>query len=341
MAKKGSEKKEAAEGRKIRVGFIGCGGIMGGHVERLKKTPSELVALADPSPASIERLKGWHPHLKDVPVFADWKEMLSKVELDAVELGSPHTVHYEQICASLDKGLHVLAEKPMTCTSAHARDVCARVKKSGLVLGISYQRHFDGTYRFLRELVTSRRLGKVEYVAAYQAQGWYRGTKGAWRQQKALSGGGQINDSGSHLIDMVMWTTGLSAAEVSCRQEFFDTEVDINSAINVRFTNGALGTVSIIGNAPEWWEDFTIIGSEGAVYNRNGEVTYQAAPGGPSLKLARGKGWMDPDSNFIAAIQGKCEIGCPPQIGLRVIELTEAAWRSHEQNGAVVKVEKK
>jgi hypothetical protein len=48
---------------------------------------------------------------------------------------------------------------------------------------------------------------------------------------------------------------------------------------------------------------------------------------------------MNADSNFIGAIRGECPIGCPPEIGLRVIELTEAAWRSHDRNGAPVKVE--
>jgi hypothetical protein len=49
---------------------------------------------------------------------------------------------------------------------------------------------------------------------------------------------------------------------------------------------------------------------------------------------------MNTDTNFIGAVLGQCEIGCPPEIGLRVIELTEAAWRSHDQGGTPVKVER-
>ncbi|GMV81023.1 MAG: hypothetical protein AMXMBFR7_22070 [Planctomycetota bacterium] len=325
---------------KIKVGFIGCGGIMNGHVQRLKNTSAEIVALADTSPESIQRLKKNNPHLADVPEFGDWKKMLKEAKLDAIEIGSPHTVHYEQTCASLEKGLHVLTEKPMTCTSAHARDIIKRAKKAKKIVAISYQRHYQGTYRYMRELVQSGALGEVQYVAAFQAQEWLKAVQGTWRQTQALGGGGQINDSGSHLLDMVMWTSGLVAEEVSCRQEFFGTEVDINSAVNVKFTNGALGTISIIGNAPSWWEDFTIYGSKGAVYNRNGKITWQQGHKEPVIELAKGVDWMDPDSNFIAAIKGECEVGCPPEIGLRVIELTEAAWRSHEAAGKVVKVER-
>ncbi|MCZ7648038.1 MAG: Gfo/Idh/MocA family oxidoreductase [Planctomycetota bacterium] len=341
-SKKSKKASPAATNKpKVRIGFIGSGGIMNWHVDRLKKAPAEIVALADTAQGSIDRMKERQPQLAGAAEYLDWQKMLAAEKLDAVILGSPHTVHYEQICAALDHGLHVLSEKPMTCTSAHARDIIQRAKKAKKVVGISYQRHFQGVYRFLRELVQTRKLGKITYVAAFQAQEWLHAVSGTWRQTQALGGGGQINDSGSHLLDMVMWTTGLQASEVSCRQEFFGTEVDINSAVNVKFTNGALGTISIIGSAPVgFWEDFTIVGDKGCVFNRQGKVTWQDAAGGTTLELNRKPDWMDPDTNFVAAIRGEAEIGCPPEIGLRVIELTEAAWRSHKQGGAVVKVER-
>jgi len=326
--------------KKVRIAFIGSGGIMNWHVDRLKNTKSEIVALADTSKQSLVNLKNRQPQLKDVPEFESWEQMLKEVELDAVEIGSPHTVHYEQICAALDKGLHVLCEKPMACTSAHARDIAARAKKSGKVVAISYQRHYQGGYRYLKSIVDSGKIGKVQYVAAFQAQEWLKATKGTWRQTIALSGGGQLNDSGSHLMDMLMWTTGLQADEVSARMDFMGTEVDINSALNVKFTNGALGTVSVIGNAPSWHEDFTIFGTEGAVYNRNGKIFIQEGHGKPVLELTHSPDTGDPDRNFVGTILGECENGCPPEIGLRVIEITEAAWRSQDKNGQPVKVER-
>lgn len=337
MSKKASASKSD---KPVKIAFIGSGGIMNWHVDRLKGTQSEIVALADTSKQSIAKLKSRQPQLKDVAEFEDWEEMLKEVELDAIEIGSPHTVHYEQICAALDKGLHVLCEKPMTCSSADARDVIARAKKAKKIVSISYQRHYQGGYRYLKQIVDSGKLGKIEYVAAFQAQEWLKATKGTWRQTKKLSGGGQLNDSGSHLMDMLMWTTGLQADEVSARMENFGTEVDINAALNVKFTNGALGTVSVIGNAPCWHEDFTIYGSEGALYNRNGKISYQQGYQQPIVDVVQTRDWMDPDKNFVGAILGQCENGCPPEIGLRVIEITEAAWRSNEKKGQPVKVER-
>ncbi len=333
--------QETGQQDEIRIGIIGAGGIMGGHVKRLAGTKGKVVAMADPSAASIERLKGVMGGGTEVAAFSDWEKMLAEVELDAVEIGSPHTVHFDQICAALDKGLHVLTEKPMTCTSAHAREVIKRAKEADKVVGVSYQRHYAGTYRFIHEMVTSGKLGKIHFVSAFQGQEWLRSQTGTWRQTMALSGGGQLNDSGSHLMDAIMWTTGLQAEEVSCRSDFFEREVDINSALNVKFACGALGTIAVVGSAPTGFrEDISIVGSEGVIFYRNGELTWQQSSRGPILKLEKGKDWMDPDSNFIGAIKGICEIGCPPEVGLRVIEITEAAWRSHEKNGQPVKVER-
>lgn len=338
MNRKRSERSDIPT--KVRIGFIGSGGAMNAHVERLKGTPSEIVAIMDSMPQAIAMLKNKQPQLAKVQDFSNWQTMLDESELDAVIIGSPHRVHYEQICAALGKGLHVLSEKPMACSSAHARELCILAKKSKKVLTISYQRHYQGGYRYMKQAVDSGRIGKVEFIAAFQAQEWLKHTKGTWRQKIALSGGGQINDSGSHLMDMLMWTTGLQAEEVSARMEFFGGEVDINSAISVKFSNGAIGTVSIIGNAPTWHEDLTIVGSEGAIYNRNGKISWQEGHKKPVYDVSKMEDWMDPDKNFIGAILGKCENGCPPEIGLRVIEITEAAWRSHAKHGVPVKVER-
>ena len=96
----------------------------------------------------------------------------------------------------------------------------------------------------------------------------------------------------------------------------------------------------IVGNAPTWHEDFTIVGSEGALYHRNGKFYYQEGHRKPQFEMTANPDWMDPDKNFVGAILGTCENGCPPEIGLRVIELSEAAWRSHDKGGLPVKVER-
>ena len=125
---------------RIRTGFIGCGGNASSHIGRVLQIPeAEVVALCDPSSDSLTRAKERNPEAKDLPEFTDYEKMLAEVELDAVQISTPHTLHFEQIMACLDKGLHVLSEKPMVCSVEHAHQVIAKAKQVDRTLMISYQ----------------------------------------------------------------------------------------------------------------------------------------------------------------------------------------------------------
>ena len=328
---------------KIRVGFIGCGGNASGHLGRVLDIPeAEVVALCDVDQASLQRAKERNSQAAELPEFTHYQEMLEQVELDAVEISTPHTLHFEQIMAALDKGLHVLTEKPMVCTVDHARQVIAKAEEADKVLMISYQRHLQAQYRYVRNQIAAGELGDIQFISALQDQKWYQGTIGLWRQQMALSGGGQLNDSGSHLLDIVLWMTGLKVAEVQAYMEHFDSEVDINSALSLRFGNGALGTIAVVGNSPTggMWEDITIWGTKAVVYIRQGQIFYKTQHSNEVYEVNNLPGSTTPDQNFIDAILGRDQVQVPPECGLRVIELTEAAWAS-AASGQPVKVERK
>jgi predicted dehydrogenase len=254
--------------------------------------------------------------------------MLKAGQLDAVVVQSPHTVHYAQIRDSLKRGLHVLTEKPMVCTIRDAKALLRQAEKCGRVLMISYQRHFDPQFRYMRDQIRKGAIGEVEYVQAVLSQEWLRITANTWRQVLAESGGGQLNDSGSHLVDILMWVTGMKVREVFAIQENFKGEVDINATLSMRFENGALGSLSIIGNAPGWWEDHTIVGSRGAFYLRFGAGLVQQDALGRQKPVKLPKYTKNPDANFVDAVLGKDEVQTPPECGLRVMEVTEAAWKS-------------
>jgi predicted dehydrogenase len=323
-------------GSRLRIGFIGAGGISIVHYERLHEVrQANVVAITEPSQTSLERLYARFPDARKLPRYENYLDMIGREELDGVVVMSPHTLHYDQIDTCLGKGLHVLSEKPLTCTVKHAKALIRKAAKVDRVLMISYQRHFDPQFRYMREQIAKGALGEIQFVQAIQSQEWLRVTKGMWRQAIALSGGGQLNDSGSHLIDIIMWVTGLKIAEVYAKQENFGGEVDINSTLTMTFQNGALGNMAIIGNAPGWYEDHSIIGSEGALYLRQGIGLIQQDAQGKLLKVKLSKYAKNPDSNFVDSILGKDIPQTPPECGLRTIEVTEAAWRSAASGKAV------
>lgn len=104
----------------IRIGMIGTGGISQVHGRQLLELEEvEITALSDTSTENREKFATKFG-LEAVKHFTDYKAMLDECELDAVVICSPHTLHFEQATDALNKGLHVLIEKPMTCSSEEA-----------------------------------------------------------------------------------------------------------------------------------------------------------------------------------------------------------------------------
>jgi len=330
VAKSSKARTPAGE---VRVGFIGCGGIAGGHFKRLLEVPqARVVALCDTNEDSLKRFVERATGAAALPRFSDYQQMLDEVEMDAVEIATPHTVHFEQAMEALGRGLHVLLEKPMVCCVDHAKQLIAKATEKKRVVVVSYQRHYQGAYRYVREAIAQGLLGRVHFISAMQAQNWYPGP--GWRGDPALSGGGQLNDSGSHLVDIILWSTGLVPQEVFAYIDNLGARVDILSAVSVKFEGGALANISVVGHAPGWWEDFSVWGDKGAIYLRGGKILLQK-DGQMEDVTDRAKDAGNADRNFVEAILGQAEVQADAVGGLRVIQLTEAAWESAKQGCAV------
>ena len=325
----------------IRVGMIGTGGIARHHLNQLTAIDGVAVtALCDASEGAIQGAQERFPQLKSAFTTNDYHALLAREDVDAVIVCTPHTQHAQQLIDAADANKHILMEKPMVCSVEDAHKVLKRLEGYNKVVGLAYQRHAMGQFIFIRDKIASGDVGAVTFINALQCQNWKKGTSGSWRQDPALSGGGQINDSGSHLLDILLWTTGLTVADVSAFIDNRGTPVDINSALAFRFTNGAQGNISVVGESViGWHEDISIWCEKGAFLYRNGTLTFVNEQGarttidGDTLPPSH-----NIDEDFVAAIRGEHGPAAPPLCGLRTIELTEAAWRSAAQNGAPVKM---
>lgn len=315
---------------KVRIGVIGTGGIAQGHIKRNQTNPdAEVTALCDIRQEALDKTVARFPELEGAPQFKDFRDMLASGAVDAVNICTPHTTHYEQIMRSLDAGMDVLSEKPMVCTVAHAHDVLRKIEESGKVFVLNYQRHYQPEFLYIRDRIASGECGVVQFVQGLQCQQWLKGCAGSWRHDPAMSGGGQLNDSGSHLLAVLLFTTGLAVDEVAAFIDNMTVPVDINSALSLRFVGGAQGNISVVGNAPTWHEDITIWCEKCVFFLRQGKLEVCGADGKRSAPTAdEMPQGSNPDGNFVAAILGREPVGSPAIWGLRVIELTEAAWKS-------------
>ena len=305
-----------------------------------QRDDAQITALCDIDEEATERLvQSIGAATQDIPRFARWEDLLASGEVDSVIIATPHTQHGEQVCRFLDAGINVLVEKPMTTTVADARKILASADRSGKVLAIAYQRHGDGRFIRAREILQGGAIGDIRLIHVIIAQDCVELFRpgASWRADPALSGGGHFMDTGSHINDILLWTTGLEPKRVQAFINQDGADVDVLTAVTVEFTNGAVGTLAYTSLSPEWREEFTFYGDDGVmrfgaaeplmVHKRGEDIVLPQAAGGGNT----------PANNFVEAILGRAEVQAPGICGLRVAQLTEGVYTS-AQSGSPAEV---
>lgn len=307
----------------MRFGVVGCGGFARWHLKCLLDAPeAEVVALCDPSEEALVHARALDARLAGLPTCADHRALLDRGDLDAVLISTPHTQHIGQIEDAFAQGLHVLCDKPL-CTSVMdvQRAIVARDRAAKLGM-VSYQRHVEAPYVFLRDKIRSGAIGEVRTIQTLLCQNWRSGTRGKWRQEPALSGGGFLLDSGSHILDAVLWITGLTPQSALAVVEHRGTPVDIDVSTTVRFEGGAIGSFAFFGDAQEWFEEMRFYGTNGALSIVSGRVEWRDAAG---HKMAvESFPWSpSPDAHFARCVLGQEPVAAPFEDAERTARLKE------------------
>jgi predicted dehydrogenase len=325
---------------KVKVAILGCGGMAGAHARRLKRhSDVEIVGCCDVDTAHVERFI--EQHLGDAAakptVFTDAAAMYRETKPDAVVISTPHTLHFEHGMQAVEAGCHVLMEKPMVTDAGQAHRLAEAVKKAGKVFVVGYNTPCTPEFKYLRDLVRKKELGRLETVTCWLSQDWKRPTTGSWRQDPKLSGGGQMYDSGAHLFNSLVWTVEQPVSEVFAFVDNQGTPVDINGTVNIRFADGTLATVTIGGNCPNDGAGMILMFENGRVeidgwggswikvfrrdlraHGGGGQLKYPVIPGNPE----------SPDDNFIDAVLGRAEPQTSPINGVIQSELMDAIYES-------------
>ncbi|MCL2362422.1 MAG: Gfo/Idh/MocA family oxidoreductase [Defluviitaleaceae bacterium] len=204
--KKPEEKGVTQSGKKLKIGIIGTGWIAESHAQSFKAMPdAEVVAAADLIPGKAEKFcQDWG--LEGVRCYPSHKEMLDNENLDAVSVCTYNTTHAECTIYALEKGVHVLLEKPMCVTTEEAHAIIKAEKKSGKLLSIGFQPRFDANMKKIKEIVESGALGQVYYIQT--GGGRRRGIPGGTFIEKSTGGIGAMGDIGCYSLDMVLNAVG-------------------------------------------------------------------------------------------------------------------------------------
>ncbi|HWB52820.1 MAG TPA: Gfo/Idh/MocA family oxidoreductase [Tepidisphaeraceae bacterium] len=326
----------------INFGLVGCGGMAGWHATCLQKIEDvRVVGLCDTDPQRTKSFK--EKYFSEANEFSDFHEMLrnSPAKLDAVVLVTPHTMHYTQAKECLNAGVHVLCEKPMVTNSQSAYDLWKTVKQSGKQFGITYQAPYTAEYQAIKGMRDAGLMGKVQIIQGWLAQGWLERTRNTWRQDPALSGGGQMYDSGAHVLNGMMWIMNDPVVEVACFYDKAGSPVDINGVAAIKFQNGAFGSVAIGGNSPGWDVEIKVqtdrmqvkTGAHGGWLDvvRDGKKFY------PNVDFDDRPSAYTPHQNFVDAINGRAELQAGVRYGVLLSALMDALYESAD-NQRIVRV---
>ncbi|OGV64658.1 MAG: hypothetical protein A3K19_30000 [Lentisphaerae bacterium RIFOXYB12_FULL_65_16] len=318
---------------KIRVAFLGCGGIAGKHVRSLKaKSEVQIVAGCDVSPEVVNGfIDRTMPDVKPRPaVFTAAAEMYDKSKPDAVVICTPHTQHFDQGMQALAAGCHVLMEKPMVTASADAWKLKEKVEQTGKVFIIGYNTPCSPEFFYLREQIRKQTFGKLEMVNGYLSQGWLKATIGKWRQDPALSGGGQAYDSGAHLLNSLCWSVESRPAEVYAMIDNCGSKVDINSVLVIKFQNNVMASICVSGNCPSAGSHMAFVFDNGRVEIdpwSAGWINVFAGANKVKYPPITGNA-CEPADNFVDAVLGRNQARTNPMNGIIQSELMDAIYES-------------
>jgi len=297
----------------------------------------ELVAGADVSPDARDAFEAEF----DVPTYEDYETLLDEhaAEIDAVNVVTPHTLHYEHASACLERDLHVFLEKPLTTDLDDAVALVEESNRRDLILQVGYQRHFDPVFREIKRVIEEGRIGDVHAATCYLGQEWITTHEDSWRTNPSLSGGGQLYDSGSHLLDTLLWTLDADPVDVTATIDDRGNDVDVNSALTVtldRDGDRILSTVAVSGDgtAPDPTEGLVIWGTDGHVSYLDGTLRIAEADA-PEYTADVEQASFETITEtklgaFVDAIRTGSPSPVPPEFGATVTALTEAAYEAHE-----------
>jgi len=355
---------DAQAEKPIRLAIIGTGHRGWAHLAILKTLPQfQVVALADPTPANLDRGASLAPGAK---TYSDYRKMLAeRHDIDAVVVITPSFLHAQVTVAALDRGLPVLCEKPMATTVEDANRMIEASRKSGKLLYIGFQKRLVPTTAKMHELAAAGEIGSIEFVSGnlfrgdWNPESWKytdpkTGVATNWRYLTFTEGSALLED-GIHELDSLNWMISNRVVRVMAsggNNVYKQRETVDHVATVIEYENGVKLTFELClfaPNAGPTSRRMVLIGSQGVMTPENGrvairsrsghEVRYvEAADNTPQAATAHAIGSaQDPETyQQYLAFERSLRSGHPPAVtpedgktAIKMVLLAEKSLRTH------------
>ena len=257
----------------MKYALIGCGRISTNHIKAAVNNSLEIAAVCDIIPEKMEALLARHGLEADKSIarYTDYIRMLDEVKPTLVSIATESGVHARIALDCIDRGIHVIIEKPMAMSMADADEIIRRSEAKHVKVCACHQNRFNVAVQKTRQALEAGRFGRLSHGSihvrwnrdhSYYDQANWRGT---WAQD-----GGCLMNQCIHGIDLLRWMFGDEVEEVfgATRQQFHDylEAEDVGMAV-VKFKNGAVATIEGTTNVyPKNLEEtLYIFGEKGTV----------------------------------------------------------------------------
>ena len=249
----------------LRIGLIGCGFMgrthsngykrVGDFFPELKHRPVLKAVCA----RSEDRVKSFAEQWGYESYETDWRALIAREDIDAIDICSPNDTHAEIAIAAAEKGKMILCEKPLSRTLEEGRKMVEAIEKKGVKNTVWYNYRRVPAVTLAKQIIDSGKLGKIFHYRANFLQDWTispelpQGGEGLWRLDVDAAGSGVTGDLLAHCIDTAMWLNG-GIKDVSAMTETFIKErvhqgtgkvqhvgIDDACIFHGHFENGSLG----------------------------------------------------------------------------------------------------
>jgi len=265
-----------SESTDVRFGIIGMGNMGSGHARNILdgNVPGlTLTAICDSNPV---KLKGYD---EAVQTFESADALFAAGVIDAVLIATPHYDHTTLGILALEKGLHVLVEKPISVHKADCEKLIAAHTNEKQVFAAMFNQRTNPQYQKLRAMIQSGELGDLKRVQ-WTITDWFRSEyyyqSGGWRATWAGEGGGVLLNQCPHQLDLWQWLFGMPSKVRAFLSlgKYHDIEVEDDVTAYMEYDNGCTGVfITTTGEAPGT-NRLEVAGDRGKVVIEKGIFTF-------------------------------------------------------------------
>jgi predicted dehydrogenase len=252
----------------MRLAIVGCGLIGGKRAAAAAAAAHEIVVVCDRDIARAEQLA----QRTGARAVSDWRDAIA-ADVDAVVVATTHDQLAGISLGAVEAGHHVLVEKPAGRNLAEIQPIADAAAARKRVVKVGFNHRFHPALLKAREIFDSGALGPLMFIRARYGHGGRRGMEQEWRCQPELSGGGELIDQGSHLIDLSRWFLGdLTLDYAAVPTLFWNMPADDNCFLALRTADGRMAWLH--ASWTEWKNIFSF-----EIYGRDGKLAIDGLGG--------------------------------------------------------------